>query len=168
MILLLIALMLEPSSNLKILDTHFALVQEEWIYAHARPFSLDQVLPRDLADLIRDLGCGRFTRRQNAERLLSLESSERVARALVWGSHAKDAEIANRCDLLLRAYRTCDHCQGTAWCPTARPRWEHPCDVCEDAEDARIDDVLYRMRCDAECLRCYATGYLDGRMFRSN
>jgi len=98
-------------------DREFILVQESWIYTYtSKPSSLDDIMSRRLATLVRDIGCNHYSCRENAIELLSRESSADSIRAFFWGSHHTNIDIAMRCRVALRRLLPCNHCNGSAIC----------------------------------------------------
>lgn len=103
---------------ISIQDRQFALIQETWIYKNTdKPNSLNEVMSSRLANLVRDLGCNHYSCRENAEELILQQSNEDSVRALFWGSHHTDPEIADRCRFTLHHSMICSHCLGDGHCP---------------------------------------------------
>lgn len=103
---------------ISIQDRQFALIQETWIYNNTcKPNSLNDVMSSRLATLVRDLGCEHYSCRENATEILLQQSNEDSIRALFWGSHHTNLEIANRCRIALHRSMICRHCIGKGECP---------------------------------------------------
>src|ERR1700732_3278055 len=118
-------------------DRQFFLIQESWIYQHtSRPSSLNDVMSAWLATLVRDLGCEHYSCRENATELLLQKSNECSVRALFWGSHHTDQEIANRCRVTLSLSLVCNHCNGYGVCHERTSEY-NGCNACFAAWKSR-------------------------------
>ncbi len=135
---------LTPEQTWMLRDTEFARIQEDTVYAWAKPARYDQVLPTKHARLLRALGCGHGDCRAVAEDELARLGFSAV-RALVWGAKSQDAEVATRCERLWTALFTCDRCGGSGNCPCGGKRtdcrmcnWQSLCNRCEGTGDVRF------------------------------
>lgn len=138
-------------------DSHFVVALEKSIYSFETSRNLDRVLPSRQAKLVRNLGCNRYDCREVSSEVLS-EPTGNNLRALVWGTHMKDVEIASRCKNILDMILPCSHCSGTGYCPRAQRQYG-VCDECyrryTSTSDLLIDQVYY----DKGCVFCLKTGH---------
>jgi hypothetical protein len=175
MLALLLAFVLDGPPRLPVLDTRsndafFAVAQEDFVYRAVPVESFRSVLPPDLARLVGCLGCGRHDCRELAQELIAAHPMG--LRAAVWGVHAVDPDVAERCLGLLRRFLPCPHCGGDGYCPS-RVDGEggfRPGGGCAGCENAPFDrhpeggtvaypDARYEPW-QSRCLTCNGTGSL--------
>jgi hypothetical protein len=154
-------------------DRPFLLIQETWIYNHtSKPNALTDVMSTRLATLIRDLGCNHYSCRENATELLLQQSNEDMIRALYWGSHHTDREIASRCRDALHTLMVCNHCTGRRDCPN-RTDAAYSCVDCFNwmvrLRDVATDEMKWEIRNlyhERKCMFCCGVGIMDMDTFR--
>lgn len=143
----------------EVMDRHFIVAEEESIYQFGEQKNLDLVLSPNYVKFIRNLGCNRYDCREAASEYLYNNINTEGLRAIVWGSHHKDPEIANRCSVLLVRLLPCLHCYGSGNCPNRPEAPQHViCEPCQkiysSTHDPMIDNV-YKVK---GCVVCMATG----------
>ncbi len=151
-------------------DRPFLLIQETWIYNHtSRPSTLTDVMSTRLATLVRDLGCNHYSCRENATELLLQQTDEDMIRALYWGSHHTDRDIASRCRVTLNRSLVCNHCNGSGRCYRRSLTFSSDpgCRGCFNSMSSRNrisnDELawfLRKMYYEQECICCLGIGHL--------
>lgn len=160
MLTLMTALLIGQLTSDECLNRQFIVNQEECIYRFAVVKNLRDVLPAKQVMLIHNMGCGRYECRELATEILSEPTSNNL-RAVFWGTHHKDAEIANRCQILLNKMTPCSHCLGSGECllrqsPELSSRVS--CESCHNTfintDDARLNEVYNKK----SCVKCMGSG----------
>jgi hypothetical protein len=162
MLTLMTVLFLGQLTSEECLNRQFIVAQEESIHDFAVVHNLHDVLPTKQVMLIHNLGCGRYECRELATEILS-EPTPKNLRAVVWGSHHKDAEIASRCESLLNKMLPCSHCLGTGRCPEPdkEPLSKYGgtgCKSCHERFTSTDDHELNTVYNAKGCVRCMSSG----------
>lgn len=94
----------------------FTEAQEQWVRGATKVNRLEAVLEPFDARLVRMLGCAQHDCREVATDLIGAQGMD-AARALIWGTMHRDAEVQSRCRMLINRL-VCQGCNGTGLCPT--------------------------------------------------
>lgn len=112
--------------RMRVADAIFSVVVNDMVYEWERPKTWDKILSEDDATILRVMGCEHFVCREFATRK-GLGNLPLIA----WGRHAKDPEVASRCENLLGALLKCRHCEVCSKTVCGPSKTDDDCCFCD-------------------------------------